>query len=270
MIQPCTNEHAADSRYRPSVNTRIRAIASKSMPPEPSIFATMPLNSSVVAVDSTFGPTMLKMVEPTANTRTTTMAALKRPMKAISLASVPLRFFGFSPGIMRPPGPWPMGPRRGSCAWAFSCALMPHHLPILLAGFHQLLVRALAHDAAVVQHHDAVGMQHRRDALRHDDHGLAAQARVQLLAQRGVGLVVERREAVVEQVGARLGGQRAGDGQALALAARHVRAALRHARAQAFLLRGDELRRLGDVDGLPDAVDGHPLVRVGHVRLDGA
>ena len=112
MIQPCTNEHAADSRYRPSVNTRIRAIASKSMPPEPSIFATMPLNSSVVAVDSTFGPTMLKMVEPTANTSTTTMAALKRPMKAISLASVPLRFFGFSPGIMRPPGPWP---RRGRC-----------------------------------------------------------------------------------------------------------------------------------------------------------
>ena len=89
-------------------------MASKLMPPEPSIFATIPLNSSVVAVDSTFGPMMLNTVEPMANTSTTTSAALKRPMKAIIFLSVPLKSLAFSPGIMPWPGPWPpMGPRRG-------------------------------------------------------------------------------------------------------------------------------------------------------------
>ena len=101
-------------------------MASKFMPPEPSIFATMPLNSSVVAVESTLGPTMLNTVEPMANTSTTTSAALKRPMKPIIFLSVPLKSLGFSPGIMPCPGPWPpMGPRR--VAAPSVCALMPHH-----------------------------------------------------------------------------------------------------------------------------------------------
>ena len=46
------------------------------------------------------------------------------------------------------------------------------------------------------------------------------------MAQRGVGFVVERAEAVVKQKRASIGGKRAGDSQALALAARNVRAAL--------------------------------------------
>ena len=52
------------------------------------------------------------------------------------------------------------------------------------------------------------------------------------MTKRGVGLVVERAEAVIEQVRARIGGKRAGYGQTLALTARDVRAALGDGRCQ--------------------------------------
>ena len=81
------------------------AMASKLMPPEPPIFATMPLNSSVVACESTFGPTMLKAAEQMANTMATASETLNWPMKRTSFAIVPLKSFAFSPGIMRAPGP---------------------------------------------------------------------------------------------------------------------------------------------------------------------
>ena len=45
-------------------------------------------------------------------------------------------------------------------------------------------MRALAHDAAVVQHHDAVGMQHRRDALRQELHTRLGGKTVVIVAQR--------------------------------------------------------------------------------------
>ena len=76
MIQPWANEHAAEIPYSVNVAIRIMPTASKSMLPVPAILAVMPLNSSVVAVESTFGPMMLNTVEPKAKTTTTTRAAL--------------------------------------------------------------------------------------------------------------------------------------------------------------------------------------------------
>ena len=81
------------------------------MPPVPAILAPMPLNSSVVACESTLGPMMLKIVEPIANRNTTMSAALNRPMKRIMRFIVPLKSFALAPGIMRPWCP-PPGPRR--------------------------------------------------------------------------------------------------------------------------------------------------------------
>ena len=135
IIQPCTNEHAALTQYSASVASRMAPTASKSMPPVPPILATMPSNSSVVACESTFGPTILKAADAMANTMAAINATLNCPMKRTSLPMVPLKSCAFSPGIMRPIGPCPPR-RRGDAAFSFaisSCWLIARHLlPALL------------------------------------------------------------------------------------------------------------------------------------------
>ena len=49
MIIPCRKENAALNKYRHITAARICPIFPKSIPPVPPIFATRPLNSSVVA-----------------------------------------------------------------------------------------------------------------------------------------------------------------------------------------------------------------------------
>ena len=75
-------------------------------------------------------------------------------------------------------------------------------------------------------------------------------------AQAGVGGEVERRERVVEQVDLRLAHERPGDGQALALAAGHVRAALGDPAPQAAGHGAHEVGGLGDRQRLPQLVVG--------------
>ena len=90
------------------------------------------------------------------------------------------------------------------------------------------------------------------------------------MAKRGVGLVIERAEAVIEQVRARIGGKRAGYGQTLALTARDVRAALGDGRCQPLGTLGDELARLRHVGGCADTVLVGIVDAIAHVRGDGA
>ena len=70
-------------------------------------------------------------------------------------------------------------------------------------------------------------------------------------AQARVGRGVERREAVVEQVERGLLHQRPGDRQPLALAAGDVGAALVDRGVETPGHRGDEVARLGDLEGAP-------------------
>ena len=127
MNHDCTNEQAAEITYRPMVAIRIFWMAQKSMPPVPWILAMMPLNSSVVASESTLGPTMLNTVESTAKNSTTKSSALYLPMNASSLRSVPFMSLGFSTFAMLP-GPWP-GPRRGRFILTVPCAAIIQHPP---------------------------------------------------------------------------------------------------------------------------------------------
>ena len=90
------------------------------------------------------------------------------------------------------------------------------------------------------------------------------------MTKRGVGLVVERAEAVIEQVRARIGGKRAGYGQTLALTARDVRAALGDGRCQPLGALGDEVARLRHIGGRADAVLIGIVDAVTHVGGDGA
>ena len=69
---------------------------------------------------------------------------------------------------------------------------------------------ALAHQTALVQHQDLVCVQHGGDALCHDDDGGVVGLGLQGAAQGHVGLVVQGRETVVEQINFRFFGDGAG------------------------------------------------------------
>ncbi len=97
---------------------------------------------------------------------------------------------------------------------------------ILGAAFHQLGMGALADDAALIQHQDLVRVQHGGDALRHNNDCGVVSFSFQRTAQRHVGLVVQRREAVVKQIDLRVLGNGAGNRKALLLPAGDVAAAL--------------------------------------------
>lgn len=113
MTQDCTHEHAADSRYRANVARRMRPMASKSIEPVPAAEATAPSKSTVVASESTFGPTMENAVEATANRSTSRSRPLNWPIKESMRLMVGPKASAFSPPIMRAAGPWPPGRARG-------------------------------------------------------------------------------------------------------------------------------------------------------------
>ena len=85
---------------------------------------------------------------------------------------------------------------------------------------------ALAHQTALVQHQDLVRMQYGGNALCYDDHGGVAGLSFQRTAQGYIGLEIEGRKTVIEQVDLWLFRNGTGDGKALLLAAGHIGAAL--------------------------------------------
>ena len=94
------------------------------------------------------------------------------------------------------------------------------------AARHQRGVRAGLGDAAVVEDEDAVGVDHARQAMREDQRRAALHEPVERLLDHRLVLGVHRRERLVEHQDRRVAQQRAGDGDALALAAREPDAAL--------------------------------------------
>lgn len=79
-----------------------------------------------------------------------------------------------------------------------------------------------------VKHDDLIGVTDGADTLCHDEDGSVLRLFLQRLAQRGVRLEVQGREAVIENVELRLLHQRPGDGQTLLLSAGEVGPALCH------------------------------------------
>ena len=61
-------------------------------------------------------------------------------------------------------------------------------------------MRAQAHNLAILEHDDLVGMQNRRDALRDDEHRGIARLALQRMAQGGIGLKVQGRKTVIEDI----------------------------------------------------------------------
>ena len=105
-----------------------------------------------------------------------------------------------------------------------------------------------------VEHQDLVGVLDRRHPVR-DQHRRAprriGRRRVRIVA---LGLGVDRRQRVVEDQDPRVGGQRAGQRDPLALAARQRDAALADQRVVALGQHGDVGRQAGRLGRAPDAL----------------
>ena len=113
-------------------------------------------------------------------------------------------------------------------------------------------------------------MEYSGDALRHDDHGGVVGLGLQRTAQGHVGLVVQRREAVVEQIDPGFLGNGAGNGKPLLLAAGNVGAALCDGALVALGLGLDELGGLCDGSCFLHSGVGDLLAAELQVAFDGA
>ena len=127
-----------------------------------------------------------------------------------------------------------------------------------------------AHHRAVVDHDDLVDRRDRRNPLRDDDYRRRGRDLPQSGAHVGVGVDVERRERVVEQVDRGSADHRPGDRQPLPLAAGEVDAALGHAHVQTVGVGGDERVGRRDAERLPHLVVGRVGLAVAQVLGDRA
>jgi len=107
----------------------------------------------------------------------------------------------------------------------------------------ELVVRAALGDALVRDVQDAVAVLHRRQTVRDDERGAALQQLVQASLQQTLRLGIDRRRRFVEDQDARVGEQRAGERDELALALGQLRAAFVHFGHIALLELADELVR---------------------------
>ncbi len=69
--------------------------------------------------------------------------------------------------------------------------LRVHDLLVGLAGLHELLMRAQAHDGALVEHDDLLGVHDAADPLSHYKHGGVGDLALESRAEQRVGLEVE-------------------------------------------------------------------------------
>ena len=118
-------------------------------------------------------------------------------------------------------------------------------LGVEAAGRDQLVVAAPLDDPAVVDHHDEVGLTHRRQAVGDHDRRPAFERLVEGRLHLCLVLAVEVAGGLVEDDDARVLEQHAGDGDPLLLAAREPVAALAHDGVVALGERGDHVVDLG-------------------------
>ncbi len=107
------------------------------------------------------------------------------------------------------------------------------HLRIDGAAREQLLVGAGLHQPAMVEHHDAVGVDDGGEPVRDDQRGVVAGDALELLLDGALGARVQRRGRFVEDHDRGPLEQRPRDGDALPFPARELQAAFAHRRVVA-------------------------------------
>ena len=84
--------------------------------------------------------------------------------------------------------------------------------------FDEILVGAALDDAAVIQHHDSVGVAHGGETVCDDKHGTPGHQRVHAALHNGLGAGIDRAGRLVHDHHRRVGHGRTRDGKQLALA----------------------------------------------------
>src|ERR1700722_2111393 len=112
--------------------------------------------------------------------------------------------------------------------------LEPVERYIPAAGLDQTAMAPVLDQAAALDGDDAIGKPQRRQPMGNDKHRPAAGDLGHVLLNDPLTLVVERARRLVEDQDARIGNQRAGDGEALTLACGQAAAAIAHDRVVAF------------------------------------
>ena len=108
----------------------------------------------------------------------------------------------------------------------FLAQLRHGDLAVDRAGRHQCVMRAESGNFAAVEHEDLIGITDGADALGDDDLRRAGKLLRKPLAERRVGLIVQRGERIVENQNFRRSCQRPRDGKPLLLPAGDVPAKL--------------------------------------------
>ena len=102
------------------------------------------------------------------------------------------------------------------------------------AALHQFVVRPGLDDASVVEHQNARRIAHGGEPVGDDEGGAAFHHLIERLRDARLGYRIERARRFVENQDRRVFEQRAGDGEALALAAGEEPAALADARFESL------------------------------------
>src|SRR5215813_21868 len=97
---------------------------------------------------------------------------------------------------------------------------------IAAASLDEVIMGAVLDQAAAVDGDESVAAPYGRQSVRDDEYGSAARELRHVLLDDALALVVERAGRLVEDQDARIGDERTGDGETLALAAGQARAAL--------------------------------------------
>src|SRR6516162_3936959 len=127
----------------------------------------------------------------------------------------------------------------GSADFMNSC-LQAMQRCIAAAGLDQRVMGAVFDQAATLERDDAIRRPHGRKPVRDDENRPPLGDLLHVLLNDTLALIVEGARRLIEDQNARIGDERAGNRDALALAAREGRAALAYDRVVAFGQLEDE------------------------------
>src|SRR6478735_2782005 len=132
---------------------------------------------------------------------------------------------------------------RAPLANFIDTSLQPVQRRIATAGLDQRVMGAVLDQAAVLERDDAIRGPYGREPVRDDENGSSLGDLLHVVLDDPLALIIERTRRLVEDQDARIRDQCAGDGDALALAARQGRAAFADDRIVALIEFEDEFVR---------------------------
>ncbi len=125
--------------------------------------------------------------------------------------------------------------------------MQPRQPRVEAVGGDELCVRALLDDLARLHHQDAVAGEHGRQPVRDDEGGAVLHQPLERGLYQRLALGVERGRRLVEQEERRLAQDGAGNGDALALAARQRHPTFADRGIELLRQQADELQRMREL-----------------------